>query len=104
MASESALTWALHATNRSLRKPRPRDQGFIRSGESRARNQAPMSKLRREILRSEQGPDRLPQVRNHLPGGGAHRAARSAERRRGGRGGREPRRRRTGAFGGGRSG
>ena len=38
-----------------------------------------MSELRRQVLRSEQGPDRLPEMRDDLPGRRARRARRRKE-------------------------
>ena len=59
---------------------RPRSRNPNR-GQTRARHEAPLRQLRRQILRSQQGPDRLPEVRHGLRdrrAGVARRAATAA--------------------------
>ena len=78
---ETRLTRAPSPTNRgapnpalaTIREPNSR-------GQTRARSQAPVPELRRQVLRSEQGSDRLPEMRHGLPG--RRRCAPSASARR----------------------
>ena len=78
------LTAALRTTNRTARFYPER---AATRGETGTRHQAPMPELRREVLRPQQGPDRLPEVRHGFPGrrdsrpAGARRCSRSGRGR-----------------------
>ena len=54
-------------------------QGILNRGKARARYEAPLRRLRRQVLRPEQGPDHLPEVR-HGVRGRRGRAARTSGR------------------------
>ena len=64
-AVPTLLTAALPAAKGSTAFPSSGPfQGFPNRGKTRARHQASLRQLRRQILRSRQGPDRLPEVRD----------------------------------------
>src|SRR5215510_4221179 len=50
-------------------------QGTRNRGETRARHQAPLRQLQREILRAQQGSDRLPEMSHRHAAHGGERAA-----------------------------
>src|SRR6185437_6822041 len=72
------LTKAPGRQQRSPPKFRPQPPGIDRLGQTRTRKQASVPELRRQILRSQQGSGRLPEMRDRVSGRGAGAGARKA--------------------------